>query len=184
MELLKKVYIWCKRFRHRRGYGVHSPLAFEFITQVIYEKSAYYAYEKLRARHERLLFRLVNYAQPQLAIEVGDCGAPLFLAKPSARVVEARGDFSLFPTDGMGEIGFAHLPMGVADARKWCELLLPRFGVKSLLVVDGIHADTERRELWQWLLADSRTGISFDLYETGIIMFDLSRIKQSYIVNY
>ena len=27
-----------KRFRHRKGYGVHSPFAYDFITRIIYGK--------------------------------------------------------------------------------------------------------------------------------------------------
>ena len=36
---LKRPFIWLRRFRHRCGYGVHSPFAFNLITQVIYENS-------------------------------------------------------------------------------------------------------------------------------------------------
>ena len=34
---LKRPFIWLYRFRHRCGYGVHSPFAFNLITHVIYE---------------------------------------------------------------------------------------------------------------------------------------------------
>ena len=36
---LKRPFIWLSRFRHRCGYGVHSPFAFSLITQVIYEST-------------------------------------------------------------------------------------------------------------------------------------------------
>lgn len=42
---LKRPFIWLYRFRHRCGYGVHSPFAFNLITHVIYESTAYYKYE-------------------------------------------------------------------------------------------------------------------------------------------
>ena len=41
---LKRPFIWLSRFRHRCGYGVHSPFAFNLITQVIYESTPYYKY--------------------------------------------------------------------------------------------------------------------------------------------
>ena len=44
---LKRPFIWLYRFRHRCGYGVHSPFAFNLITHVIYESTAYYKYEEL-----------------------------------------------------------------------------------------------------------------------------------------
>ena len=37
---LKRPFIWLRRFRHRCGYGVHSPFAFNLITQVIYENNS------------------------------------------------------------------------------------------------------------------------------------------------
>ena len=42
---LKRPFIWLSRFRHRCGYGVHSPFAFNLITQVIYESTPYYKYK-------------------------------------------------------------------------------------------------------------------------------------------
>lgn len=41
---LKRPFIWLYRFRHRCGYGVHSPFAFNLITHVIYETTPYYKY--------------------------------------------------------------------------------------------------------------------------------------------
>ena len=46
---LKRPFIWLYRFRHRCGYGVHSPFAFNLITHVIYESTPYYKYEIGRA---------------------------------------------------------------------------------------------------------------------------------------
>ena len=46
---LKRPFIWLYRFRHRCGYGVHSPFAFNLITHVIYETTPYYKYRELAA---------------------------------------------------------------------------------------------------------------------------------------
>ena len=73
LEKVKRIFIWFKRFRKRKGYGVHSPFAFNFITQVIYEKGVYYNYSLLnQLPHSKvesdkvikLLFRLVNFISP------------------------------------------------------------------------------------------------------------------------
>lgn len=85
MNILKRVYIWCCRFRFRKGHGVHSPFAFELITDVIEECRPYYAYQELKEQREhlpyksqvypervdKLLFRLVNRFQPTDILEVG-----------------------------------------------------------------------------------------------------------------
>ena len=46
MFFFHRIWNWCSRFRHRRGYGVHSPSDFFLITSVVYEKYHYYAYRK------------------------------------------------------------------------------------------------------------------------------------------
>lgn len=51
--LLKRPFIWLARFRHRCGYGVHSPFAFDLITNVIYERTPYYAYSSLEAEQKK-----------------------------------------------------------------------------------------------------------------------------------
>ena len=72
MLLLTNPYIWLRRIRHRKGYGVHSPFAYDFIRQVLEEHDAYYAYSVIDSRlkwwqrfryrrHQHLLFRLHNF---------------------------------------------------------------------------------------------------------------------------
>ena len=96
---LKRPFIWLYRFRHRCGYGVHSPFAFNLITHVIYESTAYYKYEELakaqkqlelekdkRWKYEskkvkRLLFRLVNYTQPETIVDAGTLAASALYLK-------------------------------------------------------------------------------------------------------
>ena len=85
---LKRPFIWLSRVRHRCGYGVHSPFAFELITCLFYEKTPYYAYKELAQEEKkqkrnhgkgwrneslkvkRLLFRLVNRIQPGTIIDL------------------------------------------------------------------------------------------------------------------
>ena len=47
MNLIRRIWYWCRRFRYRCGYGVHSPSDFFLITSVVYEKLPYYAYREL-----------------------------------------------------------------------------------------------------------------------------------------
>lgn len=82
---IKRGWNWCRRFRHRKGYGVHSPADFYLITFVIYEQGSYYAYSSLhelrkhsekngfcyREKTDKLLFRLANHLQPTSMLEIG-----------------------------------------------------------------------------------------------------------------
>lgn len=58
---LKRPFIWLSRFRHRCGYGVHSPFAFNLITQVIYESTPYYKYKDLAIEQKKLAPQKDNY---------------------------------------------------------------------------------------------------------------------------
>ena len=75
---------WVVRFRHRRGYGIHSPFAFGLVTGVVYERGRYYAYDALseiykaaphryglRWKDCQLLFRLANFQHPATCLLLG-----------------------------------------------------------------------------------------------------------------
>lgn len=72
---------WINRMRHNRGFGVQSPTAFFFVTQVLKEKLPYYAYKDIDAiaresgTHSkkmcRRLFRIANYLRPKSIIATG-----------------------------------------------------------------------------------------------------------------
>ena len=73
------------RFLNRKGFGIHSPWAYDLITNVIEEKLPYYAYDDLYEYWEKapdflpqydenvdqMLFRLVNALHPRLILEIG-----------------------------------------------------------------------------------------------------------------
>lgn len=113
------------RFLNRKGFGVHSPWAYDLITNVIEEKLPYYAYDDLYEFWEKapeilpqydenvdqLLFRLVNALNPRTIVEIGT-GAGVstgYLASVSSRtpcitidaphpvVNEVRKNLSSFP---------------------------------------------------------------------------------------
>ena len=64
------------------------------------------------------------------------------------------------------------------------EKCFPYLTEKTLVVINGIHADAVKQAWWEELVADKRTGITFDLYEVGLIFFNHTMNKQHYIVNF
>ena len=103
-DIILRGWNWCKRIRHRKGYGVHSPSDFFFITNVVYEQQPFYAYSSLhhlrrvvaflphyREKVDKFLFRLVNYLQPSVLFEVGT-GSGISVRY----MLEARNEMSVY----------------------------------------------------------------------------------------
>lgn len=200
LQRIKRPFIWLSRFRHRCGYGVHSPFAFNLITDVIYEKRAYYAYIDLKNRVRqaegegvpvktgskvnKLLFRLVNRMQPQTVIELGHrtVAAPYMqAAKPSA-TYKFLAEPSSFPdtVDFLYLNGYEEPSALSAAFREYVSRTTPN----SLFVVLGIHHSKAMKQVWEAMKVHSQVGITFDLYDVGLLFFDRSKIKQHYIVNF
>lgn len=90
--LARYLSIW-RRYWRSRGFGVHSPFAFYFITNVMRQSYSYYAYESIHYLHgvirqtlrhsasghkrimkertARLLFRIVNHFNPANVLQIG-----------------------------------------------------------------------------------------------------------------
>jgi hypothetical protein len=98
------MFDYLKRVRTAKGFGVHSPFAFNFITNVLFEKLPYYAYfdipRYLSEKHidapissiHQLSFRLVNFFRPKNVLIFGgeqDYALPLFVnaGSPEARII-------------------------------------------------------------------------------------------------
>ncbi len=198
--------VWLARFPYRRGYGVHSPFAFNFITQVIYQRTPYYKYEELakqerrEAPHrprewryesrkvKRLLFRLVNEARPHSILDAGRLAASaLYLqaARVNATYTSAASLDELFlETDVPMDFLYLHdyrRPDFMAQVFRLC---VPRTHTRSLFVIEGICYSKAMRQLWEEMKRDDRVAVTFDLYDLGILLFDTDKNKQHYVVNF
>lgn len=204
---LKRPFIWLQRFRNRCGYGVHSPFAFELITCVIYEKGQYYAYDyiegnaakannpaqaeelsKRAIKVNRLLFRLANRVQPDVIVDAGTPGLSASYLQAARRKATymAIGNLDKAPFDSSLNVDFLYLHnyKDPAFVEKAFYTFLSNISSKSVFVIQGIQYSKPMRQLWERILSDDRVGITFDLYDLGIIYFDKSKIKQHYTVNF
>lgn len=195
LPLVRNPLVWLRRFRYRRGYGVHSPYAFGLITGVIYETTPYYAYARLLRLHPwwqrlplfrtvarcRMLFRLANFSEAQTIAVVGSRPVEkeyLLAARTSASFIgceeaaSAGAGFVLVAADA--------LPEFLAVAAR----LLSAMPKDGLVVVEGIHLNAEALATWRMLLADACIAVSFDLYDYGILTFDRRLMRQDYVVNF
>lgn len=204
---LKRPLVWMKRIRHRKGYGVQSPFAFEYITRVIYERGSYYLYSELKERQQslagqlgsqwasreslklkKLLFRMVNRAQPGRVLDVGlPSAASIYLQAPkkemSYRFVQALDELTHEPETPVDFL-YLHHCADVAYAERVIGCCLPSARDGNVMVIEGIHGNKEMTTLWEKLIENPKVTVSFDLYEAGILLFDSRLYKQDYIVNF
>ena len=206
MLLARRIWNWCRRFRYRCGYGVHSPSDFFLITSVMYEGLPYYAYKPLKAtsstkslphyreRINKLLFRLVNYFHPASLVDVGqgngDALRYMREARPSMAVVALEGldkDNTLLRLKKelarLGKVDFLHIGF-TPYYKEVFEVALPYLHEGSCVVVGDIYASAEREAWWKERTTDERVVITFDLYDIGLMLFEGKRFKQNYKVNF
>lgn len=204
-HIIPRTLRWLRRIRHRCGYGVHSPLAFNFITDVIYNQSPYYAYATLRQplvpsisrldeydthsgltdRDLRLIFRLTNYQEPTHIYIIGaheDTPSPTLIsylraARPSAAITTGACT-SEAPTAARSAVDLHY-----ADTP---DALHPDFTLTTgaMLIVRGIHRTAQSRARWEQLKAHPSVTLTFDLGRFGIALNRPKINRQDYIVNY
>lgn len=60
------------RWRHGKGFGIHSPFAYRFITEVLRQEMGYYAYLRMPGNDEyRTVFRVILSLRPESVALVG-----------------------------------------------------------------------------------------------------------------
>jgi len=60
------------RWRHGMGFGIHSPFAYRFVTEVLRQEMGYYAYLRMPGDERyRTIFRIILALQPQTVALVG-----------------------------------------------------------------------------------------------------------------
>lgn len=195
-HIIPRCFRWLRRFRKRCGYGVHSPLAFEFITGVIYNKEHYYAYESLRqplvasisradeydpqsgltAKDLRLLFRLTNYQAPATIALLG--------ASPTvaAYITAARRTATIVADTQQAELVYCDLT--TAGPALNVQRLEENNHPSSAIILRGIHRDAASRTLWQQLQQSPYSVLTFDLGRFGIVLNRPKINRQHYVVNY
>lgn len=60
------------RWRHGRGFGIHSPFAYRFVTEVLRQEMGYYAYLRMPGNElYRTIFRIILFLRPDSVALIG-----------------------------------------------------------------------------------------------------------------
>lgn len=199
-ESLRHVLVWCRRVRQRRGYGVHSPYAYNLIKQVFFETGTFYAYDGLeralghsrtcwQRKTDRLMLRLANEVQPQRIVVAGPhLDVPARYAEAGcrrARRMDVSGPMSTWPPHLLEQpqVDFWLWEAQQLDLKQF-ETVAAAVAPQSVAVVYGIYRSRQATRLWRSLERSPRSVVTFDLYDVGIVCFDTQYNKQSYRVSF
>ena len=164
-----------RKLKHRKGYGVHSPFAFSIITEVIEEKTPYYAYQRMQRTLVRgartpislkvatLIFRLANRLRVRRVLELPCDGGytlmPLLLVDSRMRadsVADAAARTHV-------ATHFGWLDSRIAAQVTWLDAIgdVAPEAVYDMIVVKELPPGTDPAAMAGWLLAHSHQNTAY-----------------------
>ena len=188
---VKWVCNWIHRMGYSRGFGVQSPSAYSFIRYVLTEHYPYYAYDELKMRFKsfdhatkkkgRLYFRLANYAQASHWFDYHSVGQPYaaYVHEGCRKTVFQAIDGKTIPN----AFRIARLSM-TEDYQAVYEALCKVATDDSILILEGINDNKDTKAFWKRVQESQKATRTYDLFLCGIIVFDTSKHKHHYIVNF
>lgn len=188
---VKWVWNWIHRMGYSRGFGVQSPSAYSFIRYVLTEHYPYYAYDELKMRFKsfdhatkkkgRLYFRLANYAQASHWFDYHSAEQPYaaYVHEGCRKTVFQAIDGKTIPN----AFRIARLSM-TEDYQAVYEVLCKVATDDSILILEGINANKDTKAFWKRVQESQKATRTYDLFLCGIIVFDTSKHKHHYIVNF
>ena len=181
---LKQRFKHAIRFRHKRGYGVHSPFVFDLITNVIKEKAEYYDFARIEAMGNvrekerklyRLIFRLADYFSENPWVS-------RYLAAVSKQMNVLNGGHDCPGAEYTGRVTPAEMKGREIDLlflgrafeadwhESWEEVLRERKKGPLCVVIKDIYKGRFNSLVWRQLRQEGT--VSIDMMWYGIVFFD------------
>lgn len=156
-------------------HGTHSPFVYTFLENVVYQESAHkdkaigllYRIAKTRPNEE---LWMIKPTEPVLA-------ALSELKNPIQKETTAFGD-KMLPIVYFGE------QMHPAEMLDTYHLLKNRTDSNSVFIFSKIRETQTRKKVWKHICKDSKNIISIDLFDTGILFFDVKKPKEHFKIFY
>ncbi|PKQ67239.1 O-methyltransferase [Raineya orbicola] len=173
----------------------------------------------LPARVAQMLFRLVNFLQPQIVLDLGTSLGitTAYLAK--AMPLQAK-IYTFEGAENLAQLAQKHFKMlhlqnievikgnidetlpkvlsqiekvdfAFVDANhlyeptiRYFEEILTKCHENSVIVFDDIYWSEEMKAAWEKIYADTRVGISIDLFRVGLVFLRQKQEKQHFILRF
>jgi hypothetical protein len=168
-----------------KGHGIHSPFAYQLITNVIRSPHEYYAFSeiektllnnnKLTRTFNRLSFRLVHHFGAKSVLEIN--------AKDNinTKFIEAANKNVRCTSVNAPEKYDAVFIYSGDDEMPDIDTLLSLSHEQTFWVIHSIKSK-QGKQFWQLALKDDRVKVTFDVTKTGIIFLQSAMHKLNYFV--
>ncbi|EHQ30858.1 O-methyltransferase [Mucilaginibacter paludis] len=190
------------RITAKNRHGLHSPFVYRLLDEVIYDFRATPVYDEIEDKKSRLLpnsrrrgntrkvdqllYRLARHFQPHNVVEIGTgmgiSKRYLSKAAPSAQLISLEHDGSLrHATAKLGTVDFAFINYySPADLFNCFELLLPKMGPDSLLVICNIYGSPLAKQNWQHVKQHYSVTATVDLFWLQLVFFREGMAKEHF----
>ena len=198
-----------RKIAHSGGYGIHSPFAFSFVSDIVYNPYSYYffdyplkiekncAIDRLSFDSEqkigRLLFRIVEHFKLRNVVIIGKQHPSLcaYCIAPNSKIKFYHCDTNENIIDLIKNELSAKPCLLLLDDKKtfyeWNELfhlLIPLLNETIIIAIPRIQEDREKKLLWKEVCANPSIHVTFDLYDIGILFPKKNLYKKNYIVSF
>lgn len=192
--MLKRAWIWVRRIKYCRGFGVQSPNDYRFIRYVINEHWPYYKYEKLKnditdidgatRRLCQLYFRIANHCQPELYVDI-DPDSPAYIkyVKAGCRKTKTLKVHLTDTLETQKSVIVARMDARCATLAA-IEKLMKVAEEGSVVILQGIYDTKVSKQLWKEAMTHERVGVAYDLYYCGLLLCVRRQFKKNYKVNF
>lgn len=163
---------WFQRYRHKKGFGVHSPFAFTFITEIVHQPYAYYAYPEIveaccngkRIHDAKLLHRIASRFPIKRATLFCDDKRGLEVA---LRLADSKLTIATSAGNCPNQIIFIDSSTHNRTADMFKALLDHEM---NFLILRGIGNDSHLRNLFTELSESLHHGLVLEDYDLAIIV--------------
>ena len=195
---IKRPLRWIRRFRKRRGYGIHSPFAFQWVTGVIYEKGEYYAYKDLakafkasnhhvRLKDLQLLFRITNAHNPKATLAIGRGND----FEQACRYMKAAHQMEFQVYNGLKDYKenepnstFEQIYIEEHLRPEHLTLLQRLAHNRLLIIIRQPRHNKPVKDTWLQLYKHPWVRQSFDLHDYGVCFCEERLNKEHFVINY
>jgi len=180
-------FLWNSKNQH----GVHSPFVYNLVTKCFYDKTNYEEYSILKSNHKsanypisskqvNLLFRVVQYLQPNYILEIGNSlqsATSVFSLGHKSATISLQNSSSEF---------YDLIYFGGNSSKKatleYFDLLLPTRTNDSVWIFDDIHGSKDMEDTWEIIKNHPNVTVTIDTFQWGIVFFRNEQKKEHFVI--